>query len=273
MKMPTLLELAESGAHFGHHRSLTYPKARKFVYMVKNSVALIDLEATQKALVESAQIYQQHRAENKIVLFVGTKRSVRQAVKDIALAVETPYVNERWLGGFLTNFETILANITKMNELVGYLNSDKAETLEKKDRLRFQHRLERYQRFLGGVATLTKLPDLMVVASASEDKIAIAEARQVGIPVIALTDTDVNPDTITYPIPANDDAPRAVALILQALVSGEVPAVKAAPAVKEAKKTPVKSVATPTKKVATTKKSTTKPVKSKLKTVKAKAKA
>lgn len=253
MIMPTLLELAEAGAHFGHHRSLTYPKARKFVYMVKNSVALIDLEETQKALSVASKVYQDCRANNKTVLFVGTKRSVRQAVKDIALAVEAPYVNERWLGGFLTNFETILANLTKMNELVTYLASDKAEALEKKERLRFQHRLERYQRFLGGVATLTRIPDLMIVASASEDKIAIAEAIQVGMPVIALTDTDVNPDTVTYPIPANDDAPRAVALILQALVSGQPSVAEDEASVKVTKKASAKVASAPAKKAAVVK--------------------
>lgn len=222
MAVPTLLELAEAGAHFGHHRSLTFPKAKDFVYMIKSNVALINLERTQEAISTAQQMLSDYRAANKSILFVGTKRSVRNSLKEVAESVNASYITERWFGGTLTNFETILGNIKKMNELDEYLISDKSKKLTKKERLRQQSQLNRYHRFLGGLKDVKKMPDLIVLASATEDKIAIDEATQLHIPIIAITDTDMNPDRITCPIPANDDAPKAVDLILHAIVEAPI---------------------------------------------------
>lgn len=218
MAVPTLLELAEAGAHFGHHRSLTFPKAKEFVYMIKSNVALINLEQTQEAISAAQSMLAEYRAANKNILFVGTKRSVRNSLKEVAESIGASYITERWFGGTLTNFETILANIKKMNELEEFLSDDKSGKLTKKERLRHQNQLNRYHRFLGGLKTLKRMPDLIVLASATEDKIAIDEATQLHIPIIAITDTDMNPDRITCPIPANDDAPKAVDLILRSIV-------------------------------------------------------
>jgi small subunit ribosomal protein S2 len=229
MAVPTLLELAEAGAHFGHHRSLIYPKARKFVYMIKNDVALINLEQTQESIRRAQEMLAECRAANKSILFVGTKRSVRNSVKEVAESIGAAYITERWFGGTLTNFETILANIKKMNELQEFL-SQNSDGLTKKERLRYQSRLNRYHRFLGGLKNLKTMPELIVLASATEDKIAIKEAKQFNIPIIAITDTDMNPDDIACPIPANDDAPRAVDLILRSIVE--------APTVAKEKKSP-----------------------------------
>jgi len=259
MAVPTLVELAESGAHFGHHRSLTFPKARTFVFTVKSNVALIDLEQTQKAIEQAQKIITDYQKEGKSILFVGTKRSVRQMVKMVAESVNASYITERWFGGMLTNFGTMQGNIKRMNDLEAFLASPKAARLSKKDRLVQARRLARYHRFLGGISTLKAMPDLIVLASASEDAIAIGEANQLEIPVLAIMDTDMNPDRITYPIPANDDAPRAVELILRAIVSA--PSVKAAPKAPEITEEPV-SEAEPkkvTKKVVA-KKTTTKEV-------------
>jgi small subunit ribosomal protein S2 len=225
MAVPTLIELAEAGAHFGHHRSLTFPKAKEFVYMIKSNVALINLEQTQEAISAAQSMLAEYRAANKNILFVGTKRSVRNSLKEVAESIGASYITERWFGGTLTNFETILANIKKMNELEEFLSDDKSGKLTKKERLRHQNQLNRYHRFLGGLKTLKRMPDLIVLASATEDKIAIDEATQLHIPIIAITDTDMNPDRITCPIPANDDAPKAVDLILRSIV--EAPTKKA----------------------------------------------
>jgi small subunit ribosomal protein S2 len=217
--IPSLVELAEAGAHFGHHRSLTFPRSRNFVYTVKNSVAIINLEETQRSLSEAQKMFSQFREAGKPVLFVGTRRAVRGFTKEVAESVNCPFITERWFGGMLTNFSTMRDNIKRMNEEIEYLASDKSKRLSKKERLMHENKLERSRRFLGGVSTLTEMPALIVLASASEDKIAIEEANQVGIPVISITDTDMNPELITLPIPANDDSPRAVELILRTIVA------------------------------------------------------
>lgn len=224
MALPTLVELAEAGAHYGHHRSLTFPKAKNFVYMTKNNVSLINLEETLKGLEAAQALIQDYKAKGKPILFVGSKRSIREIVKAAAETIGAHYVVERWYGGFLTNFDNFAAQIKKIGELEEFLKGDKAARLEKKARARYQAHYNHTLRFLGGVVNLKTMPELIVVGSATEDKIAIGEARRMGIPVIAITDTDVNPTEIDYPIPANDDAPKAVEMILRALVS--TPAVK-----------------------------------------------
>jgi len=242
MALPTLIELAESGAHYGHHPSFVYPKAKRFVYGIRQNVALIDLEKTLERLTEAQKVIAQNRAEGKTVLFVGTRRGVKEIVKKVAEEVGEPYVTERWLGGFLTNFESIHENIKKMNELDEYLAGDQSKGLSKIDRLRATNKLARYHRFLAGVTKLNAKPGLMVMASASEDKIALLEANMQGIPVIAICDTDTNPDKITYPIPDNDDAAKAVELILQALVSMPVKEKKVQEEKKKAENAPQSSV-------------------------------
>ncbi len=217
--LPTLVELAEAGAHYGHHRSLTFPKAREFVYMTKNNVSLINLEETLKGLEAARTLLHDYRAKNKQVLFVGSKRSLRDIVKKAAESIDASYMVERWYGGFLTNFDNFAAQIRRISEMEAFLQSEKAARLDKKERARHQARYDHAMRFLGGVVNLKSMPALMVVGSATEDTIAIGEARRMNIPVIAITDTDINPSEIDYPIPANDDAPRAVAMILTALVS------------------------------------------------------
>lgn len=280
--LPTLIELAESGAHYGHHRSFVYPKAQRFVFDVRKNIALIDLEKTLQCLTEAQRAIFQCRQDGKTVLFVGTRRGVQEIVKRVAETVGEPYVTERWLGGFLTNFESIHDNIKKMNELNEYLAGDQSSALSKIDRLRASNKLARYHRFLAGVTNLNAKPGLIIMASASEDKIALQEANMQNIPVVAICDTDTNPDKITYPIPANDDAAKAVELILQALVAtpvkekkgeGELKSQKSKAKI-EAKKSKVSGPET-TKKVTVKKKVATKKaavVKAPKKTVKPKAK-
>lgn len=224
--MPTLVDLAEAGAHYGHHRSLTFPKAKGFVFMTKNNVSLINLEETLKGLEAAHTLLGEYLDKNKPVLFVGSKRSIRDIVKQAAEAIDAHYVVERWYGGFLTNFPNFATQIKKIGEMEEFLKSEKASRLDKKERARHQKRYDHAMRFLGGVANLKSMPELIVIGSATEDKIAISEARRMNIPIIAITDTDVNPSNIDYPIPANDDAPRAVELIMQSLVGAPAKASK-----------------------------------------------
>lgn len=219
MAVPTLVELAESGAHFGHHKSLTFPKSKVFVYMIKNNVALINLEKTQEALIKAQEVFQTSIKDDKPVLFVGTRRAVRGITKEIAKSVDCHYITERWFGGMLTNFSTMKDSIKRMNELETFLAGDESKGITKKERLLQETKLARSKRFMGGVSKLKVMPELIILASASEDKIAVGEANQLGIPVISITDTDMNPEFITYPIPANDDAPKAVELILNTVIS------------------------------------------------------
>lgn len=253
--MPTIVELAEAGAHFGHRRSLVSPRSKSFIFAIKNSVALINLEETQRYLSQAQKVIAKYRAENKAILFVGTKRAARNIVKASAESIGAAYINERWFGGFLTNFSGILENIRRIDEREEYLASDESKNLSKAERLREQNKLNKSLRFLQGVRSLKAAPDLIVLASASEDAVAIKEANQLNVPIIAIVDTDIDPQKITYPIPANDDAPAAVELILRSLVSKteETPKPKSAVApsepdeieTKPAKKTAVKKVLKP----------------------------
>ncbi len=218
MAIPTLMELAEAGAHYGHHRSMTFPKAKNFIFMVKNNVSLINLEETRRCLEEAQTLLHQYKSENRTILFVGTKRSIRNIVKEAAKSFGAPYITERWYGGFLTNFPNFATQLKKMKELAEYLEGEKIQKLDKKQRARIQTNYDHTHRFLGGAADLAKLPELLIVGSATEDKIAMGEAKKLGIPVIAIIDTDINPNEVEYPIPANDDAPRAVELIFKSLV-------------------------------------------------------
>jgi len=260
MATPTLVELAEAGAHYGHHRSMVYPKAKSSVFMIKNNVALIDLEQTQAKIEEAAKAFAQAKAAGGTILLVGTRRLVRDVVKELGQEFDLPYLNERWYGGFLTNFESFQNQIKVMNELAEFLNGDEAKKLDKKDRLLKERHLTRLNRFLGGVKKLTQLPDLIVLASAGEDKVAISEANRVGVPTIAIADTDINPELVTVAVPANDDAPKAVNLILRSIFADK-PTVKDSTKAAEktktddklAKKTPkakIKTVKTREKKAA-----------------------
>ena len=253
--MTKIFALSWTEPHFGHRRSLVSPRSKSFIFAIKNSVALINLEETQRYLSQAQKVIAKYRAENKAILFVGTKRAARNIVKTSAESIGAAYINERWFGGFLTNFSGILENIRRIDEREEYLASDESKNLSKAERLREQNKLNKSLRFLQGVRSLKAAPDLLVLASASEDAVAIKEANQLNVPIIAIVDTDIDPQKITYPIPANDDAPAAVELILRSLVSKteetvkpKTPAVKLELAEVEAKpvkKTPVKKAAKP----------------------------
>ena len=230
METPSLIELAKAGVHFGHHRSITYPKAKRFVFEVRKGIALINLEETVNQMILANKVLEEYLENGKTVLFVGTRRSVRHIIQEAAEKIGASFITERWFGGFLTNFATFQADIKKMNELESFLETG-ADKYSKKERLIFARKLTRFKRFLSGVTNLKALPDLIVVASINQDKIAVEECRKIGIPVIGLTDTDTNPENVDYAIPANDDSPASVKLIFDFLSD-----IKVKPAVVETAK-------------------------------------
>lgn len=221
MAIPSLVELADSGAHFGHNRALIHPKAKHLIFSIKNNVALINLEKTIEGIELANKMLREAIEQKKTILLVGTKSSTRLIVEEIATAHAVPFIAERWFGGTLTNFETIIGNIRKMNELELFLANDKSAKMSKKERLLKEHRLVRYKRFLGGLSSLTKMPELIIFATASADRVAINEANQLAIPTIAITDTDFDPRQVTVAVPGNDDAPKAINLILNAIFASE----------------------------------------------------
>lgn len=231
--MLSLLELAQAGAHFGHRKSLTSPKAAKFIFTTKNNVSLINLEQTQRYLEEARRVLNDYRQNNRPILLVGTKKPLRPIIAEISQMYDLNFLSERWFGGFLTNAAHFLEEIKKMNELRQDLNGPKSEKLSKYQRLESEGRLAHYERFLGGVSKLSSMPEMLILACASEDRIALGEANRMKVPLIAIADTDINPEEVTYPIPANDDAPRAVRLILEELFKPETEAVKPKRAVKK----------------------------------------
>lgn len=211
---PSLTELATAGAHFGHRRSITDPRAKQSVFMIKDNLSLIDLEKTQQQIAKARQVLAEAKRDGKKILLVGTKRSTRSVVTELAATLNLPVIDERWFGGFLTNFVVFSAQIKRWQKEQSHPVKTIGKKLQKKERM---------NRFLTGVKDLDTLPDIIVLASASEETTAVKEANRMGIQVIGIADTDVNPDSITFPIVANDDAPKAVRLILETIFAGEAP--------------------------------------------------
>ena len=216
--LPSLVELLEAGVHFGHDRSKQNPKMKSFIFMQRNRVCILDLEQTLSSLKDAATFLQQ-MAHNpgKEILFVGTKRQAREAVKAAAKASNMPYVTKRWLGGTLTNFSTILKSIEKLDELKASENSSDSEKMTKKEQAVRRKEISRLEAVLEGMKSMRTLPAALVVVGAYDEKLAIQEAKRVGIPVVGIVDTNANPDLLDYPIPANDDAVRSVSLIVDTL--------------------------------------------------------
>lgn len=218
MAQTTLKELLEAGVHFGHQTQRWNPKMKPFIHSTRGGIYIIDLEQTQRRLSEAEKFVEQATANGGTVLFVGTKRQSKAIVKNEAAAVGMPYVSERWLGGMLTNFKTIRQQVTRLKKLEAGLESGElAAKYNKKELLGITNEVERLNRVFGGVKQLDRLPAAVVVVDVPGEQIAIAEATKLGIPVVALVDTNADPDLIDYPIPANDDAIKSVALLTHVL--------------------------------------------------------
>lgn len=216
--LPSLRDLLAAGAHFGHRKEWSKPAARKYTYVVRDGVSVINLEETQTKLADAGQILEDRVSRGAIVLFVGTKRQASGTVATAAKKVSMPVVAERWLGGTLTNFDVIRGNIQRMVDMEQLLANDKeAAKLTKRERLHMKETVNKLHKNLDGIAELVKLPDMLLVIDPSEEETAVREARRMHVPVMALCDTNVDPSLIDYAIPGNDDAPKTIELVLNYL--------------------------------------------------------
>jgi len=207
-------ELLEAGVHFGHERKRWNPKFARFIYAERNGIHIIDLQKTMVELERTFRFLEDLAMRGGTVLFVGTKKQAQDIVRMEAERAGMPFVNQRWLGGMLTNFKTIAQRVNRLEELENLFASEDINQRPKKEQVRLKHELERLQKYLSGFRRLKRLPDAIFVVDPTKEAIAVREARKLFIPVIALADTDSDPDLVDYIIPGNDDAIRSIQLIL-----------------------------------------------------------
>jgi small subunit ribosomal protein S2 len=208
-------EMIQAGLHFGHRVSRVHPKMKPYIYGVRNTVHIIDLEKTIEKFREALKFIQELISENKTLVLVGTKIQTKDLVEKVAKECNLPYINERWLGGTFTNFETIKKRIEYFKELEKKKTEGELEKYTKKERAKIDQELRELQLKFGGIKNLTQLPDAIFVLDMKKDTLAIREAKQIGIKVIGIADTNCDPTLADYPIPANDDAISSVKYILE----------------------------------------------------------
>jgi small subunit ribosomal protein S2 len=214
VKIPTIEEMLKAGMHFGHRTSKWHPKAAFFIFGSRNGVHIIDLAKSQEMLALALEFIKKTVSEGKTVLLVGTKTQVKKTLKKIAEESGMPYITERWLGGCLTNFNSIKKSIKRYNDLVEKRQAGKLEKYTKKERLEFDREIAKLEMKVGGISKLTKTPDAVFIWDIKKEETALAEAKKRKIPIIAVCDTNVDPTGVDYIIPANDDASKTVKLIL-----------------------------------------------------------
>ena len=213
MAVISMKQLLEAGVHFGHQTRRWNPKMAKYIFTERNGIYIIDLQKTVRKVDEAFNFIRSVAQEGKKVLFVGTKKQAQEAVKEEAVRAGMFYVNERWLGGMLTNFQTIQKRIKRLKQLEQMEQDGTFEVLTKKEVLALRHEMERLEKFLGGIKEMNRLPGALYVVDPRTERIAVAEARKLNIPIVAIVDTNCDPDEIDYVIPGNDDAIRAVRLL------------------------------------------------------------
>jgi small subunit ribosomal protein S2 len=213
MPVVTRRELLEAGVHFGHQTRRWNPKMQRFLYGERSGIYIIDLEKSLSGIEETHDFVQGLGRRRGIVLFIGTKKQAQEVVAEQAARVGMPFVNHRWLGGMLTNFTTISKRLLRLRELREMERSGAMDYLPKKEAIRLRHERDKLERNLGGIQDLERLPDAIFVIDTKKEHIAVNEARKLGIPVIAIVDTNCDPDEVDYVIPGNDDAIRAVNLV------------------------------------------------------------
>ena len=213
MAVVSMKQLLEAGVHFGHQTRRWNPKMAKYIFTERNGIYIIDLQKTVKKAEEAYSFVRSVAEEGKSVLFVGTKKQAQEAIKDEALKADMYFVNERWLGGMLTNFQTIQKRVSRLKELEAMEADGTFEVLTKKEVQGLKHEMEKLEKYLGGIKDMNKLPGAMFIVDPRKERIAVAEAHKLNIPIVAIIDTNCDPDEIDYPIPGNDDAIRAVRLL------------------------------------------------------------
>ena len=222
MSVISMKQLLEAGVHFGHQTRRWNPKMAEYIFTERNGIYIIDLQKTVKKVEEAYNFIKDITAEGKDVLFVGTKKQAQDSIKEEAQRVGMYWVNARWLGGMLTNFKTIKKRIERLEQLNRMEEDGTFELLPKKEVLNLKGERDKLEKFLGGIKEMNRLPGALFVVDPRKEKIAIAEAKKLGIPVVAIVDTSCDPEEVDYVIPGNDDAIRAVKLIASTMANAVV---------------------------------------------------
>ncbi len=222
MAVVAMKQLLEAGVHFGHQTRRWDPKMAEYIFQARNGIHIIDLQKTSKKLDEAYAFLKEQAEEGKTVLFVGTKKQAQECVKEAAEKCGMYFVNQRWLGGTLTNFETIRKRISRLTELETMEADGTFDVLPKKEVILLRKEMEKLEKNLGGIKEMTEIPGVMFIVDPKKERIGILEAKKLGIPVIGLVDTNCNPEEVDYAIPGNDDAIRAVKLIADCMANAVI---------------------------------------------------
>ena len=219
MAVVAMKQLLEAGVHFGHQTRRWDPKMAEYIFQARNGIHIIDLQKTSKKIDEAYDFMRSQAEEGKKVLFVGTKKQAQEGMKEAAEKSGMYYVNQRWLGGMLTNFGTIRKRVERLNELETMQEDGTFDVLPKKEVILLKKEMDKLQKNLGGIKDMTEIPGVLFVVDPKKERIAILEARKLNIPVVGLVDTNCNPEDVDYAIPGNDDAIRAVKLIADVMAN------------------------------------------------------
>ena len=219
MAVVAMKQLLEAGVLFGHQTKRWDPKMAEYIYQARNGIHIIDLQKTSKKIDEAYKFMKDIAEEGKTILFVGTKKQAQECVKDAAIKSNMFYVDQRWLGGMLTNFKTIKTRIARLNKLEEMENDGTFEVLPKKEVAALKNEKEKLEKNLGGIRDMKEMPGAMFVVDPKNERIAVLEAKKLNIPIVGLVDTNCNPEDVDYPIPGNDDAIRAVKLITDVMAN------------------------------------------------------
>ena len=219
MAVVAMKQLLEAGVHFGHQTRIWDPEMAEYIFQARNGIHIIDLQKTSKKIDEAYDFMRSQAEEGKKVLFVGTKKQAQECMKEAAEKSGMYYVNQRWLGGMLTNFGTIRKRVERLNELETMQEDGTFDVLPKKEVILLKKEMDKLQKNLGGIKDMTEIPGVLFVVDPKKERIAILEARKLNIPVVGLVDTNCNPEDVDYAIPGNDDAIRAVKLIADVMAN------------------------------------------------------
>ena len=222
MAVVAMKQLLEAGVHFGHQTRRWDPKMAEYIFQARNGIHIIDLQKTSKKLDEAYAFLKEQVEEGKTVLFVGTKKQAQECMKDAAIKSGMYYVDQRWLGGMLTNFDTIQKRIQRLKELETMEQDGTFDVLPKKEVILLKKEMEKLEKNLGGIKEMTELPGVIFLVDPKKERIAVLEAKKLGIPTVGIVDTNCNPEDLDYPIPGNDDAIRAVKLIADVMANAVI---------------------------------------------------
>ena len=229
----TLEEMLQAGVHFGHQTQYWNPKMEQYIFGVRDKIHIINLEHTVEMIKPAMKFIESVAAKNNKILFVGTKRTATDIIKNEAIRCSMPYVNERWLGGMLTNYKTIRSSITRLENLLRQKEDGTFSKLTKKEGLKIQRDIDRLQKSIGGVTEMGGLPDALFIIDVKREAIAVSEASKMGIPIIGIVDSNSNPEGIDYVIPGNDDSIRSIALFTEAVADACLKGSEAATGLKQ----------------------------------------